>query len=198
MSHKERTRKLSIDGTDRSGIILSEDFALVPLSRNAYVKIDVQDMENVIIYRWFASCPYGNNLYAARNVKMNNGKRTVVLLHREIMSAIGYENKIDHINGDTLDCRRSNLRICSNQLNGLNRARPNKNNSSGYTGIRLSANRDKWIACITIGGFYRQIGRFHSIEEAIKARADYLQRFLTQQSRHRVSASGVFLPPRTR
>lgn len=51
--------------------------------------------------------------------------------------------KVDHINGDTLDCRESNTRVCLNNQNTKNRKSKNSNNTSGYRNV-------SWI-----GGYWR-------------------------------------------
>jgi hypothetical protein len=57
---------------------------------------------------------------------------------------------VDHINGDKLDCRKQNLRICFSAENARNR-KLNKNNTSGFKGVsRVSKNR--WRASLRING----------------------------------------------
>lgn len=72
---------------------------------------------------------------------------------------------IDHINGDTLDNRISNLRECSPSQNGENRRRFS-NNTSGYTGSSWNKRLRKWHAQITVGGNKIHLGYFDSAESA--------------------------------
>lgn len=60
------------------------------------------------------------------------GGRTVVL-HRLLFSD-AQEYEIDHINGDKLDNRRRNLRLCTHQQNAFNQKR-RRTNTSGYIGV---------------------------------------------------------------
>lgn len=70
---------------------------------------------------------------------------------------------VDHINGNKLDNRRSNLRICtqSQNLNG-------RNTNKGYIGVSWDKFRGKWKA--NIGKDYQKIflGRFDTAEEAAR------------------------------
>lgn len=73
---------------------------------------------------------------------------------------------VDHINGDKLDNRRSNLRLCTNQDNARNRTGPCKNNLSGYRGVSWSRG---WFARINVGPKKIYLGRFKTKEEAAEA-----------------------------
>lgn len=123
------------------------------------VLIDDEDYENVRQYPWSK-----NYLgYIAGKV---NGKD--VYLHRFIM---GYpEGKVvDHINGDKLDNRKQNLRICTIRQNIMN-AKVSKNNTSGYTGVSLRSDRELYRANIMVNRKQIYLGSFEKIEDAILAR----------------------------
>ncbi len=95
--------------------------------------------------------------------KSVGGKSVAVLLHRLIAGAQPGE-QVDHVNGDALDNRRCNLRICTPTQNMQNRRKsPTKDGrptTSQYKGVHFDAKRQRWIAQITIGGVQRKIGRF--------------------------------------
>jgi hypothetical protein len=70
--------------------------------------------------------------------KAHNIKRTY--LHRFIMNLEnGNGLVVDHINGDRLDNRKSNLRVCTGAENTMNRKLPT-NNTSGYKGVYYRKN----------------------------------------------------------
>ena len=87
------------------------------------------------------------------------------LLHRLIMNTpIGMVT--DHINGDGLDNRRENLRICSHK-NNIRNQKLSKDSTSGYKGV--SYYKGKWICQISIGGKRIYLGLFLTKEEAAEA-----------------------------
>lgn len=92
----------------------------------------------------------GNHGYATRGKKLN-GKCNTVLLHRAIMYIPkGFE--VDHINGDPLDNRRANLRICTHQQNSFNR-KSRRESTSQYLGVSFRTKDRAWVACLTVNGY---------------------------------------------
>lgn len=77
---------------------------------------------------------------------------------------------VDHINGDKLDNRKNNLRICSNADNLKNRVKLPSNNTSGILGVRYRADRNKWYAEIQCNRQRIRLGSYIDKEDAIKAR----------------------------
>jgi hypothetical protein len=79
------------------------------------------------------------------------------------------KNVIDHINGDKLDNRISNLRdVCLSQ-NSQNQTRPAKNNKSGYLGVSRAKSKNKWKSTIKVDGKTKTIGTFDTPEKAHEA-----------------------------
>ena len=77
------------------------------------------------------------------------------------------KNQIDHINGDKVDNRISNLREVTNGENQQNLKRCKSHNKSGYLGV--SKNKKKWKAEIAAGGRKYHIGTFDTPKEAHEA-----------------------------
>lgn len=87
-----------------------------------------------------------------------------VYMHREIMNAPSGMD-VDHINGNTLDNRKENLRICTRSQNKMNTSR-RKGNTSGYKGVCFDNTNKKWLATITINGKLKHIGLFQDAKSA--------------------------------
>jgi hypothetical protein len=97
-----------------------------------------------------------NKIYA----KINN-----YYLHRKITNAKKNE-VVDHINGNSLDNRRENLRICSIKQNVRN-SQISKNNKVGYKGVYIDKRRTKkYIVNIMVDYQKIYIGAYYTAEEA--------------------------------
>lgn len=121
---------------------------------NLIAVIDEEDLEKVIKYKW---------RYNGRYVTTYK-----YLLHRLIMNAKQGE-VVDHINGNTLDNRKSNLRICSVKENTRNHKRYSTN-TSGHGGVYK--NRNRWRARIKVDNKLINLGSYENIEDAVKARKE--------------------------
>ena len=91
-------------------------------------------------------------------------------LHRFIMNAPS--NKVvDHINGNKLDNRKCNLRLCSIRDNVLN-CKISKNNKSGTSGVSFRKDRGKYRSYIMVNRKQIFLGYYKEIKCAIDARKD--------------------------
>lgn len=104
----------------------------------------------------------GHELYAAATL---NEKQ--VLLHRLIMGA-GKHDEVDHLKHNTLDNRRSELRLVSHLENQHNRQGPNRNGASGFLGVTMSRS-GRWIGKFTFLGQRIHVGVFATKHEAAGA-----------------------------
>jgi len=126
------------------------------------VIVDDEDYEWISTMSWHISLN-GKYKYVQR---LDNNERT--LLHRAIMKCSN-EQIIDHINRNTLDNRKENLRISDRKKNGENRNK-SKNNSSGYIGVSWNKRLQKWQSYIRHNYKIIYLGVFVDIEDAVKAR----------------------------
>ena len=128
---------------------------------NMCVIIDSSDADIVTPIGWN---PFiGSHCTYAKSSRM--GKND--FLHRFIMQPPkGYV--VDHINGDGLDNRRCNLRICKQAENGANRTGSRK--SIKWLGTRWNPHRGRWFAAITKNRKQIYLGSFKNRKDALKAR----------------------------
>jgi len=90
-------------------------------------------------------------------------------LHRVLTDA-PKGNDVDHINGNGLDNRRENLRLCTRSQNNANRHRT-QSKSSPYKGVHLEKQTGRWRAEVHHLGKRHTLGRFDRIEDAANAYA---------------------------
>jgi hypothetical protein len=103
----------------------------------------------------------GNFLYA--RIKPHK-----TYLHRAILNA-PKGLVVDHLNRNTLDNRRSNLRLTSIRGNLLQQKRPD--NKTGYTGVtNYGYDKSKYTAQIKVNYKKIHLGVFNTLKEAIVAR----------------------------
>jgi hypothetical protein len=146
------------------------------------VTIDAEDWERVSQYTWGVAMNQYKPLseykelpkrFYIRTVRKNEeGLRKSLFLHRFLINT-PKGMQTDHINGDTLDNRKKNLRFCTSAENQANRGK-NKNNTSGYKGVIYKTwgdpqTKKKWIAKIKHNWKCHTIGHFITKEEAAKA-----------------------------
>lgn len=128
--------------------------------------IDVVDASAITPFRWFALRvnKSGNDFYAARNKERINGvKGGAILMHRVILSAEGLLT--DHRSRNTLDNRRSNLRLATKSQNNANSKQ--KLSLSGIRGVYRHGL--KWYSSITHNGKCIHLGGFMNKHEAANA-----------------------------
>jgi len=136
----------------------------IPLTKGFFALVDDEDFEFLMQWKWFVS-KKKNQFVAESRV----GSPLVrVKMHRFIMQLSDKKMCVDHINGESLDNRRSNLRICTHAQN-LRNKRLSKNNTSGFKGVNWNKNSDKWEVRIKTDGKSKCVGYFKCLLTAAKA-----------------------------
>lgn len=132
----------------------------IQLTKGYSTIVDDDDFERLSRHKWKAAVGDGVHIYAVRNHKEGGRKGTwkELKMHRIIMNA-GDGFLVDHINGSTLDNRKSNLRLCSSSNNSMNR-RGNRSCSSRFKGVWLSKKYGTWVASIKKEGKKTCLGYF--------------------------------------
>jgi hypothetical protein len=127
----------------------------IELTQGKYAMVSDADYDYLNQWKWFAV--YCDGWYAARK----EGTHTIYM-HRQIMSA-PRRMQVDHKNGDGLDNRRVNLRVCVIAENQRN-SRRRRDNRTGYKGV--SPYRGKYRAQIQVNGKNIYLGCFPTPERA--------------------------------
>lgn len=145
----------------------------IPIKSKAYGEklffIDGEDFKIISEYKWSLCRGSKNgNLYVVRGkYDKINKKIKSIKLHRFILDCpSGLE--VDHIDGNTLNNCRSNLRICKTKENGRNRKKCFKKTSSIYKGVYFNKPCGKFIASIRFNKKFIYLGLFNTEEEAAK------------------------------
>ena len=134
----------------------------IELTGGKYTLVDAEDYERVNKYKWRLD----ENGRAARNKNNKEGQRNIKM-HRFIMNTpLGMCT--DHVNYDTLDNRKSNLRICTPAQSSAHR-KAIPNTSSKYKGVTWRPNRNKWYAQIKHNYKGIHLGSYDTEEEAARA-----------------------------
>ena len=124
--------------------------------------IDVCDIQKVKYHKWRLS--HGHVVTGLPSKGQQRDLSHVVLDIQKDDSVV-----VDHINGDTLDNTRCNLRICSQGENVLNK-RFMSNNTSGFIGVSYKKDRDRYDPEIRFGYTRCHLGMTKTIEEAVYKR----------------------------
>jgi hypothetical protein len=123
-------------------------------------KLAVIDKRDAWVTKWKWS--YHHTGYAFRNCRVA-GKKRMVLMHRLIMNAPA-DLYVDHRDGDGLNNRRTNLRLCTNSQNQMNRHVVRS--ASGRKGVTWNKSVQKWQASIKKDRRSYYLGCFSSLDEA--------------------------------
>ena len=164
-----------------NNIELFENHAEIIINSPKYgekrVLIDLDDVEKCKQYKWAVRAQknkIGTNFYVVASVPIDdkqNFKGTEIKIHRFITNCPD-DMVIDHINHDTLDNRKQNLRVCTSKENSVNKKY--FKNSTGYKNIYFHKATQKFRVCFQRNKKEIRLGSFKTLEEAIKTRNNYV------------------------
>ena len=114
----------------------------IPVSGGHEALVDDEDFEMLSKIKWYGSESKSGKFYVRTN---GNESCAPCMMHRLIMNPPD-DMHVDHINGDTLDNRRENLRVCTHIQNQWNNPpRRRRNRTSPFKGV-IYKNRERCIA----------------------------------------------------
>lgn len=129
-------------------------------NREIYARVDDEDYDLLVPLTWTAVQGKTHRSPYLKSFKLG------MYMHRFILGA-SQGDLVDHIDMDTTNNQKENLRICSRAENGRNRGKTRRN-SSGFKGVSWHKKTGKWRARIRAGQEIH-LGLFDSAEEAYKA-----------------------------
>lgn len=162
----------------------------IPLTQGLVALVDDDDYEWLMkLHKWHAA-KYRNFCYAAytvnrpsENMKSRQTSKKV-FMHRLILNAKDGEI-CDHINGDTLDDRRCNLRIVTSSQNIRNSKKISRKKpcSSRYKGVCWAKKSNKWWVTIKTDTGVVNCGYFKNEEDAARAYNIAAQKYFGEYAR---------------
>lgn len=136
-------------------------------NHNISFLIDKEDLSRIIPYRW-QPINHKGRLYIQRTYRQN-GKIYTIKLHRLLLNIIDKQIFGDHINGDTFDNRKKNLRIANKYQNSMNQ-KIRKDNRTKYKGVYEYRNGNQstkpFWAFISENGKRHSLGYYKTAKEA--------------------------------
>jgi hypothetical protein len=152
-------------------IEIEGDIAYISLTQGQTAIIDSEDIENLPIYLWMATWNEDRQSYYAR---MSLGG-SPPYLHQVITNTYGMGKnvRVDHIDGDTLNCRRSNLRVTNASENGQNRTNvANRNSKTGIRNVYYHKTTDMYEVKVMVKGKGHYGGWYPNTEEGLQQAKD--------------------------
>jgi len=147
----------------------------IPLTQGKFALVDDEDYDWLNALKWFAmkGTGKGAHWYACRWRWLGNGRQRMMRMHRFILGMKRSDvRQVDHINGDSLDNRRANLRLVSNSGNQQNR--------KGVKGYSHRVTRKRYQASIEYNGKTRYWGRYKTAAEARRAYLTAKEKYHTE------------------
>jgi len=148
----------------------------IKLTQDQWALVDDEDYDCLNEHRWCAQKHVTKKFYVVRSSpRDSNVKRKHIYMHRVITNAPKGMD-VDHINGNPLDNRKDNLRVCTRQQNCMNR-RQRSDNKSGYKGVRymkknknmINERSNPWRAQIMFNQDQVYLGNYKTEQEAARA-----------------------------
>jgi hypothetical protein len=138
----------------------------IPLNKGFVALVDDDVYTLVIPKRWHVVKVHGNR-YARTNVRLPDGRKTLIDMHRFIMNAKRGQ-RVDHRDGNGLHNTSANLRFCTHAQNMRNQRTRTRAKTSRFRGVSWNSKREAWAAQIKAERHYF-LGFFDNEELAAHA-----------------------------
>lgn len=128
--------------------------------------IDKEDLDKVRYHKWRFN---HHHVITGLPAKKTQRELSWVILGLDNRDEKNKNIVVDHINGNPKDNRKSNLRICSQSQNVLNKSHMS-NNHSGFIGVSYRKDRDRYDPEIRLNGIRCHLGYTQDLKEAVYKR----------------------------
>lgn len=153
--YKEHAQEIGYNSRKHNIYDLSKDYGIGYTSKGEKFYFDKEDLPIIEQYTWCIDS-------LDRVCSSTGGK--IIYLSRLVMNAPNGMD-VDHIFHNRRDNRKRKLRICLHIDNCKNNP-VRSNNTSGYTGVWYSKNKNRWVAEIKVNKKKKHLGYFDNIEDA--------------------------------
>lgn len=156
---KEKARENGLKYKRKNVYDLTHEYGIGYLyDSNKKFYFDLEDYDKIKDYYWVIN----NHEY----VITGGANNPDILMHRLILKVTN-DKEVDHINHNTNDNRKENLRIVTRSQNQMNTSL-RSNNTSGVTGVYFDNTHGCWVSKIQ----NNILGYFHSFNDAINKRKE--------------------------
>ena len=139
----------------------------IALTRGYVTCVDDEDFDELSRYKWYAGTTSGVPRAVRNSRSKEIGKPHTIFMYRQIMDAPS-NMVVHHIDHDTLNNQRKNLRICTIAQHSASQ-RKQAGRSSRFKGVSWHRMTRKWRAYIKVFGVMRELGLSDDEEEAARA-----------------------------
>lgn len=143
------------------------------------VLFDREDLFTLMEFPWQLRRSRENAGYYLKATRKLTSGTQMFCFHRMVFGPIQDGMLVDHINGNTLDNRKVNLRLCDRSQNAFNRGKA-KNNTSGFKGVYLDRSKFRprpWRAAFKARNKNINVGMFATAEEAYAAYCEAVKKY---------------------
>ncbi len=151
---------------------LSGEYGIGYTSKGEEFYFDIEDYDRIKDYCWYLHRGYVISVEAQTNKE--------IYFHRLILPYMS-NRVIDHINHQTNDNRKNNLRIVTQSENQMNKKKQS-NNTSGVTGVYYDNKYNRWYSVINYNKNVLHLGHYNKFDDAVKARKEAEEKYFGEYS----------------
>lgn len=174
--YRETNKEMFLTRKKFNSYEFKDDIVIV----NGKIIIDKEDFEFIDNLNRYLTINSGNYAYITKYGED-------IFIHRLLMglpNTFDEETRLvaDHINGNRLDNRKSNLRVIKKEINPIN-CKKYKNNTSGVKGVSWMKKLNKWQSSIQVNKKSIYLGVYSDFDEAVRVRREAEKKYFGEYNR---------------